>query len=530
MGQQNLRGCYRRLWAVEHVEFQVVGEKQLEGLIEALRIRLQEISDIEAAGALLYWDQSTYMPRGGAKARARHMATLARLAHQRWVDPCLGELLEHLKPLEQRLAFDSLEASLIRVARRDHQRAVRIPPEFMETLNNHASQCYQVWREAKFAKDFSMVRPYLERTVELSRRLADFFPGWEHPADPLIDMADPGERVSSLSPLFSRLREELVLLLRAIQERPSLDDSCLKGFFPEEAQLRFALELVRAMGYDLERGRQDLAPHPFMIRVAGGDVRITTRVSSENLVESLFSSIHEAGHALYEQGIPEELEGTPWAQGASAGIHESQSRLWENLVARSLPFWKFFFPRLQEVFPKSMAGVDLETFYKSIHKVEPGCVRTEADEVTYNLHVIIRFELEMQLLEGSLAVKDLPEAWSEKYQKNLGVKPADHKQGVLQDMHWFSGTVGGAFQCYTLGNLAAAQIFRAALKENPQIPLEMEQGNMATLLEWLRRKVHCHGRKFEPAQLLERATGSPLRLEPYLEYLKSTYGAVYGIP
>lgn len=497
--------------------------------LEDLRLRLQEISDMEAAGALLYWDQSTYMPKGGAKARARHMATLARLAHQRWVDPSLGKLLEKLRCLEQRLPFDSLEASLIRVARQDHERAVRIPPEFMETLNGHASQCYQAWREAKAAGDFSMVSPYLERTVELSRRLADFFPGWEHPADPLIDMADPGETVSSLNPLFSKLKEELVLLLRAIRQRPSPQDSCLKGHFPAESQLSFSLELVKAMGYDLERGRQDLAPHPFMIRLSGGDVRITTRVSLENLAESLFSSIHEAGHALYEQGIPEELEGTPLGQGASAGIHESQSRLWENLVARSLCFWKFFFPRLQKVFPQSLAGVDLETFYNAIHKVEPGCIRTEADEVTYNLHVIIRFELEMQLLEGSLAVKELPEAWSEKYQEHLGVKPANHQEGVLQDMHWFAGTVGGAFQCYTLGNLAAAQMFQSALEEHPQITREMENGDMKTLLCWLRRKVHCHGRKFKPAQLLQRATGAPLRLEPYLEYLRSTYGGVYGI-
>lgn len=501
----------------------------MDSRIEALRARLQEISDLEAAGALLYWDQSTYMPKAGAKARARHMATLARLAHERWVDPDMGKLLEQLRPLEQSLPFDSLEASLIRVARRDYERAVQIPPEFMETLNRHASQCYQLWREAKSANDFAMVRPYLERTVELSRRLADFFPGWEHPADPLIDMADPGETVSSLSPLFSRLKEELVLLLRAIRETPSPDDSCLKGGFPEEAQLGFALELVRAMGYDLERGRQDLAPHPFMIRVASGDVRITTRVSPTNLAESLFSSIHEAGHALYEQGIPEELEGTPLAQGASAGIHESQSRLWENLVARSLPFWKFFFPRLRKVFPGSMAEVDLEDFFKAIHKVVPSCIRTEADEVTYNLHVIIRFELEMQLLEGSLAVEDLPEAWSEKYQDYLGVKPANHKEGVLQDMHWFSGTVGGAFQCYTLGNLAAAQMFQAALREHPRIPWEMEQGNMTTLLHWLRCNVHYHGRKFKPAELIKRATGAPLSLEPYLQHLRSTYGALYGI-
>ncbi|MEJ5375528.1 MAG: carboxypeptidase M32 [bacterium] len=500
----------------------------MDKLLEALRLRLQEISDLEAAGALLYWDQCTYMPRGGAKARARQTATLARLAHQRWVDSGLGELLEKLKPMEERLPYESLEASLIRVASTDHKRALRIPPEFMETLNSHVSQCYEAWRTAKSVNDFSMVRPFLERTVELSRRMADFFSGWEHPADPLIDLADPGETVSRLRPMFSKLRDELVNLLMEIRKRPPVEDSCLKGVFPDEKQLEFTLELLHAMGYDLERGRQDLSAHPFMIRLAGGDVRITTRVHTGYLAESIFGSIHEAGHALYEQGIPEELEGTPLAQGASAGIHESQSRLWENMVARSLPFWKFFYPRLQKKFPQFLEKVDLESFFRAIHKVEPGCIRTQADEVTYNLHVIIRFELELELLEGSLAVKDLPELWEEKYQTQLGVKPSDDREGVLQDMHWFSGTVGGAFQCYTLGNLAAAQMFQAALEHDPQIPSRMEQGDMSSLLNWLRQHVHCHGRKFKPTELLKMATGSTLRVEPYLDYLRKTYGGVYG--
>jgi len=497
--------------------------------LEALKLRLREISDIEAAGALLYWDQSTCMPRGGAQARARHMATLARLAHERWVDPALGKLLEKLRPMEEAFPEDSFEASLIRVARKDHQRATRVPPDFMEALNSHTSECYQAWRVARPAGDFSMVRPYLERTVELSRRLAEFFPDWEHPADPLIDMADPGQTVSSLRPLFSRLRDELVHLLGAIQRGPCVDDSCLKGEFPEGAQLSFGLELISAMGYDLERGRQDISPHPFMIRLASGDVRITTRVNPVCLAESLFSSIHEAGHALYEQGIDQELEGTPLAQGASAGLHESQSRLWENLVARSLPFWKFFYPLMQSAFQDAMGKVELDTFYKALHRVQPSCIRTEADEVTYNLHVIIRFELELELLEGALRVKELPDAWSERYERQLGVRPANHRDGVLQDMHWFSGTVGGAFQCYTLGNLMAAHIFRAALRDHPEIPSRIEQGDMTILLKWLREHIHRHGRKFTAAEILQRATGEPLRVEPYLDYLRGTYGEIYGL-
>jgi carboxypeptidase Taq len=289
------------------------------------------------------------------------------------------------------------------------------------------------------------------------------------------------------------------------------------------------MDVARRLGYDLERGRQDRTRHPFMTKFSLGDVRITTRVQESHLAEALFSTIHEVGHAVYEQGIAAELDGTPLANGASAGLHESQSRLWENLVGRSLDFWRWLFPELQAAFPAQLGCVSLGEFYRAINKVERSLIRTEADEVTYNLHVMIRFDLELELLEGKLAVRDLPEAWGERYRRDLGIVPPDHRDGVLQDMHWFTGTVGGAFQCYTLGNLMSAQLFEAALADHPEIRVEMARGQFARLLGWLRERVHRHGRKFTAEEILERATGRPLEIAPYMRYLRGKYGALYGI-
>jgi carboxypeptidase Taq len=299
--------------------------------------------------------------------------------------------------------------------------------------------------------------------------------------------------------------------------------------FPEGAQLGFGLEVVQRLGYDLQRGRQDRTHHPFMIKFSQGDVRITTRARESYLAEALFSTIHEAGHALYEQGFPVDLEGTPLANGASAGLHESQSRLWENLVGRSRGFWRYYYPKLQGVFPSQLGSVPLEAFYRAINRVERSLIRTDADEVTYNLHVMIRFDLELALLEGNLSVADLPGAWRERYGNDLGVTPPDDRDGVLQDMHWFSGTIGGAFQCYTLGNLMSAQLFDAACGIHPAIRVEIAQGEFGTLLGWLRENVHRHGRKFSAAEIVERATGGPLSIEPYLRYLRDKYEELYEL-
>lgn len=501
----------------------------MENKLKKLKTRLMEIDDLHGAAALLYWDQATYMPPGGASARGRQMATLERLAHEKFTDPAIGKLLEELRPYEESLSYDSNEASLIRVTRREYEKAVKVPPTFIEKLSAHSSASYEVWTNARPANDFAAVRPHLQKTLDLSRQLADFFPGYEHIADPLIDYEDYGMKASTLRSLFDELREQLVPMVEAISAQPVADDSCLRQAFPEEQQLAFGIEIIKGLGYDFQRGRQDKTPHPFMTKFSLGDVRITTRVRENDLSEALFGAMHEAGHALYEQGIAEEFEGTPLADGASAGVHESQSRLWENLVGRNRGFWEFFYPKLQDVFPHQLKGVPLETFHRAINKVERSLIRTAADEVTYNLHVMIRFGLELDLLEGRLAVAELPEAWRECYRVDLGVVPRDDRDGVMQDMHWYGNTIGGKFQGYTLGNIMSAQFFEVALRAHPEILDEMKGGQFGTLLNWLRENIYQHGYKYTAAELVERVTGGPLRIEPYVHYLRKKFGELYRL-
>ena len=497
--------------------------------LKELKQRLLEVYDLQGALALLNWDQTTYMPPGGAEARGRQMGLLSRLAHERFVDPAIGRLLEELRPYEESLPYDHDDAALIRVTRREYERAVRVPVEFNAEFRRHVSQTYMVWAKARPANDFSLVQPYLEKTLDYSRRLADFFPGYEHIADPLIDFSDYGMKVSILRPLFARLRDELIPLIDAITSREPADDSCLHGHFPEDKQLAFGLEVIKHFGFDFQRGRQDKTLHPFMTKFSLGDVRITTRVKENDLGEAMFSTFHEAGHALYEQGIDMAYEGTPLAEGASSGVHESQSRLWENYVGRSRPFWEHFYPRLQATFPDQLGHVDLDTFYRAINKVQRSLIRTDADEVTYNMHVIIRFELELDLLEGNLTVAELPAAWRERYRAYLGIEPPDDKDGVLQDVHWYHGTIGGAFQGYTLGNIMAAQFFEKAVQDHPEIVDEMRRGEFTTLHTWLRENIYRHGAKYTPAELIRRVTGQDLSIEPYIRYLRRKYGDLYGI-
>ncbi|MGC8874094.1 MAG: carboxypeptidase M32 [Chloroflexia bacterium] len=502
----------------------------LERKLAELRKRLQEIFDLYGAAAVLRWDQATYMPPGGAAGRARQLATLEGLAHAKMADPELGSLLEELRPLEESLPYDSDEASLIRVTRRFYERSSRVPAEFVSELARHRAATYDAWSRARPAGDFSLVRPLLERTLELSRQLASFFPGYEHIADPLIDyVSEPGLTVATVRTLFSALRQELVPLVQEIARCPPPDDRCLHQHFRAPQQLAFALEVARQMGYDLERGRQDLTLHPFTTTFCLGDVRITTRVQENDLTEALFSTIHEAGHALYEQGIDPSFEATPLAVVLSSGLHESQSRLWENLVGRSLPFWRYFYPRLQRVFPEQLGSVPLETFYRAINRVQPSLIRTDADEVTYNLHVILRFDLELELLEGKLKVRELPEAWRERYRTDLGVVPSDDRDGVLQDSHWFDGIIGGAFQGYTIGNVLAAQFFEAAQREHPDLEDRFAHGEFGTLLDWLRERIYRHGGKFTLTEMVERVTGQPLEIGPYRTYLGTKYGELYGL-
>ena len=501
----------------------------MEAKLEQLKARLVEIDDLESAARLLEWDQNTYMPPGGAPARARQIATLQRLAHEKFTDAGLGQLLDDLRPYEEGLPYDTDEASLIRVTRREHERAVKVPPSFVAQLSDHQSASYQAWTQARAADDFAMMQPYLEKTLDLSRQLADFFPGYEHIADPLIDYSDYGMKVSTVRATFSELREQLVPIVQAITAQPAADDACLHRTFPEAQQLAFGLEVVKHFGYDLKRGRQDKTHHPFTTDFSIGDVRITTRVKENDLSEALFSTMHEAGHALYEQGVCEEYEGTPLARGTSSGVHESQSRLWENIVGRSRGFWQFFYPRLQAAFPAELEAVPLDTFYRAVNKVERSLIRTDADEVTYNLHVMLRFGLELDLLEGNLAVRDLPQAWRTRMRTDLGIVPPDDRDGVLQDVHWYAGIIGGVFQGYTLGNILSAQFFDAALRAHPEITGEIEAGEFGTLHTWLVQNIYRHGSKYTPSELVERVTGGPLSVEPYIRYLRAKYGELYAL-
>ena len=499
----------------------------MEDKLKELKARLVEIDDLESAAGLLEWDQNTYMPPGGARARGRQIATLQRLAHEKLTDAGVGRLLDDLRPYEESLPYDSDEASLIRVTRRDYERAVKVPPSFVARLSDHLSASYQAWTEARPANDFARVQPHLEKTLDLSRQLADFFPGYEHIADPLIEYSDYGMTTSTVRATFAELRARLVPIVQAITAQPASDDACLHRAFPKEQQLAFGREVVERFGYDFRRGRQDETPHPFTTEFSIGDVRITTRVKECDLGEALFSTMHEAGHAMYEQGICTELEGTPLANGTSSGVHESQSRLWENIVGRSRGLWRFFYPRLQAAFPEQLGAVPLDTFYRAINKVERSLIRTDADEVTYNLHVMLRFGLELELLEGNLAVRDLPEAWRERFKADLGIVPADDRDGVLQDVHWFAHTIGGAFQGYTLGNIMSAQFFDAALQAHPEIMGDIDAGEFGTLHGWLVENVYRHGRKYTPSELVERVTGGPLSVEPYIRYLRTKYGELY---
>jgi carboxypeptidase Taq len=492
-----------------------------------LKELLREAADIAAAASVLSWDQSTYMPPRGAAARGRQLARLREIAHRRRTDPEIGRLLDKLQKHAEKLPEDSDDARLIRVARRDFEIATRVPADYAARAAAAASASYDAWTRARPEGDFAAMIPHLETALALAREYAGYFPGCEHIMDPLIG-PDEGVTVRETRDLFGALRARLVPLVDAISERPIADDGPLRKSYPEAQQLAFALEIAQAMGYDLARGRLDKTAHPFMTRFDADDVRITTRVKENDLSDALFSTWHETGHALYELGVSRTLS-PPLDGGTSAGVHESQSRLWENIVARSRGFWLHMYPRLQRVFPDQLGNVPLDDFYRAINKVERTLIRTDADEVTYNLHIMIRFDLECDLLEGRLRVRDLADAWNARYKADLGIEPASHGDGVLQDVHWYVGGLGGSFQSYTVGNILAAQFYAAALAAHPEIEAEIATGSFETLNAWLRDNIHAHGRKFGVHELVVRATGETMRIEPYMSYLEGKYGELYGL-
>ncbi|MBX7212780.1 MAG: carboxypeptidase M32 [Thermoflexales bacterium] len=498
-------------------------------MLADLKLRLAEIDDLNRVGAILGWDQSTYLPSGGGAARGRQSATLARIAQEKATDKGLGRLLDDLAPYEASLPADHDDAALIRVARRNYLKAIKLPVEFVGEFQEHASAMYMRWMAARPANDFASLVPGLERTLDFSRRAAEYFAPYEHIADPLIDYADQGMKARGIRAVFAELRAGLAPLAAAILSRPPADDSCIKQPFDTDKQLAFGKTIIEAYGFDFSRGRQDFAPHPFCTTFSVDDVRITTRVKPNDLTEALFSTLHEAGHAMYEQGGNPAYEGTSLQGGTSAGVHESQSRTWENIVGRSRAMWIHFYPRLQAVFPAQLGDVPLDVFHRAINKVERSLIRTDADEVTYNLHVMIRFDLELDLLEGKLAVRDLPQAWNARYASDLGITAPDDRDGCLQDMHWYAGLIGGAFQGYTLGNIISGQFMAAARAAMPDLDAQIASGHFAGLHGWLRENLYQHASKYTANELLQRITGGPLSVGPYLAYLRGKYSPLFDL-
>jgi carboxypeptidase Taq len=486
---------------------------------ETLRTKLGVVHDLVKTSALLGWDEETMMPVNGAGVRAEQLATVGRLAHERFISDEIGDLLEELHPYEETLDRESNEASLIRVARRDFEKLTRVPPELSAEITRTGSHAYASWVEARARSDFERFRPWLEQLVELKRRYVDCFPPADDPYDTLLDDFEPGMKTAQVREIFERLKEELVPLIAAVGSSAT---PRIKGRFPAEAQRRLSLEIVRRFGFDESGWRLDVAPHPFATSFGPGDIRITTRELDDSL-DGLFATMHECGHGLYESGVDHALQRTFLARGASLGLHESQSRLWENLVGRSRPFWSWFYPRVQETFPSELGAVDEDTWLRSINDVSPSLIRIEADEVSYNLHVILRFELEQRIMAG-LDLRELPSVWNELMSEYLGVDVPDDAHGVLQDKHWSRGGFG-YFPTYSLGNVISVQIWERMREDVADVDEQISRGEFGELREWLREHLYRHGRKFMPAEMLERVVGGPIDAEPYLRYLQGKFAA-----
>lgn len=508
--------------------------------LKELRALDHETRLLEHVSATVSWDQETYMPSAAAEERAEQLSLLQGLVHQRTSDPRIRELLATwvVDPDAEWAGEEGLTAAgaelrevnqaFVREKQRQYRHATLLPDRLVREMAETASRGQNEWIAARRDNDFPRFRRWLQKLVELNRETADCLGYRETPYDALLDQYEPGATTAEVTAVFRSLRDELVPLVQAITAAPPPDTAVIRQPFAVERQQLFNEQIMVALGYDLQRGRMDRSAHPFTTTLGSDDVRITTRYDEHLVTSALFSTIHETGHALYELGVGETLRGTLLAEGTSLGIHESQSRLWENMIGRSLPFWQYWLPRLTEYFPDELHGVTADQFYRAVNCVEPSLIRVEADEVTYSLHIILRFELEQALIGGTLAVDDLPDAWRETSRNLLGVEPRSDAEGVLQDVHWSMGAFG-YFPTYALGNLYAAQFLEVMERDIPGMWEETARGNTQPVLDWLRQNVHRHGRGRRAAELVQDITGGPLHHAPFVDYLRRKYHRLYGL-
>ena len=502
----------------------------MEPKFEELKNRLNEYADLQKIGGVLGWDQRVMMPVKGAPARAQQMATLQKIAHQKFTSEEMGRLLDDLRLYEESLDYDSDEASLIRVARRDYEKATKVPTELRHEMALASASANAFWVEARKKSDFSLFLPVLERQIELKQKYIQCFPGFEDPYDALLDDFEPGMTTAEVKAIFDELKKDLVPLIASVSSvGDRVSDDLLYGQFPAEKQRAFCLGVIQRFGFNPDSWRLDPTVHPFSGGSAIEDIRITTRFYENHLGPAMWGSMHECGHGLYENGVSKSLERTLLARGASHALHESQSRMWENLVGRSRSFWKFFYPKLKETYPEHFANASSEDFYRAMNKIKPSYIRVEADEATYGLHIILRFEVEQMMIHGEVALKDVPELWNTRFKEYLGIEVPDDAAGVLQDIHWSSGQIG-YFPTYELGNIVSVQIWEKVLADIPDLYEQFEQGEFSALREWLREHLHRYGRKYTPKETLQKVAGSAdIQVAPYMNYLKKKFGDIYGL-
>jgi carboxypeptidase Taq len=489
--------------------------------LESLKERLADVNALRSAVAMMDWDQQTYMPAGGSEARAAHVGILGRMAHEAFV-------ADETRNAVERARGDASgeDAEMLRVVQRDLDLATKVPASLVEEKLRLSCQAQEIWVQARANNDFGGFASTLERMFEIARREAEYLGYSDNIYDALLDQYEEGATAADVRRMFEQIKGPQVELVRQVSERSQPEDAFLYGEWDQEKQRQFTEMLVQAIGFDFSRGRQDTAPHPFCTGWSIGDVRLTTRYKPY-LGSAIFGSLHEAGHGMYEQGSPMKWDRTPLAGGVSLGIHESQSRTWENIVGRSKPFWSHFLPQLRSSFP-ALGDVDLETFYRGINKVEPSFIRVEADELTYNLHILVRFEIEVAVLNGEMSVRDIPAAWNQKYTEYLGITPSTDSEGCLQDVHWAGGLIG-YFPTYSMGNLLSYQIWRALQKDVPNTDELMARGEFAPILGWLVEKLYSKGRSVRPKELVQQITGKAMDPADYLDGLRAKYSEVYGL-